>query len=503
MSETNMNKYTTIVKLLESYGYESYISGSTACDLYRKVSPQTIHVSVAATFIQLQEALKDKIVSLDSYTNIVKVRYKAYEYLIHPLTTIKLKNTYCHFKPTDSFEENANHLGFTIHALYYNPLKDTWLNFHNAKNDIDNQIVRFIGNPEDRILESKIRLLQGPILVGVLGDKWSLDGTAHDTIKQYYLKLVMAHSSQVKQELTTLFAEVEIPSKVFNILRSTKLVEVILPELALCYKIPQSNKQKNLTLWDHIMFALDSIKISQPNHFILRLAALLHDIGKPHCQIITKTGMHFYSHENVGAMLTERILYNWGFSKTILKKVSLLVKHHLFNAGSKISDAYLNKLIAKVGPDHIHDLIDLRIADRWGTGRKDIKMDRVEAMRTRVNQILAKTSPQTFKLSLSETEIRKAVRFATDDTENTIESVKQYLEYKVLYGKLLNKASNLKRAIREVNKLNCPLDKPHLFKTWSHLVKGEEEAFENGRLKCGVYCNFICDKKLKRFKIDE
>ena len=498
-----MNKYSPIVKLLKSYGYESYISGETARDIYRKVEPLSIHVSVAAELVAIRDLLKDKITDIDTYTSTITVSYKNQTYYIHPLMVIKLKNTYCNFKSTTSFEDSVKHVGFTIHALYYDPINDNWLNFYNAKKDIDNKTIKFIGDPENRILESKIRLLEGPVLAGLLGEGWSLETNTHDMIRKYYLKVVMTHSSQIKIELQRLFEFVERPSQVFNILRSTKLIEQILPELALCYSIPQSNKQKDLTLWGHIMYALDSIKIGQQNYVVLRLAALFHDIGKPHCQIETKTGMHFYSHENIGAMLTERILYNWGFSRATIKNVSLLVKQHLFNAGGNVSDSYINKLIAKVGPENINDLLDLRIADRWGTGRKDIKMDRVEALRTRINAKLAKTSKKTFKLNLSAIDITKAIRFATDNTDKTVGCVQQYLEYKVIYGKLHNKAANLKRAIRDVNKIPCPLDKPHLFKTWADIVKGQEDTFDNGKLKCGVYCNFTCDKKLNRAKKHE
>ena len=69
------------------------------------------------------------------------------------------------------------------------------------------------------------------------------------------------------------------------------------------------------------------------------------------------------------------------------------------------------------------------------------------------------------------------------------------MESKIIYGRVANKVANLKRAIREVNKIQCPLDKAHLFKTWSEILKGDEDTFEDGRLKCGVYCGFVCDKK--------
>jgi len=485
--------YTGIIKLLESRGYQAYISDETARDIYLGKTPKRHHVAVAAQFTELQQQFKEFIVVSDSYTTTLKFRYRNDLFIVRPLQQIKLDHMYCSYKYTDSFEVDAKYRGYTIQALYYNPIKKTWLNFYGAKLDIDNKIIRLI-NGQTSLLEAKIRLLSGPTLAGSLGEGWKLASKTHDAIKASHLKVIMAHTSQIRVELTKVFGECRVPSKVFNILRSTKLLDVLFPELVLCIGIPQSNKRANLDLYQHIMYALDSVKLNQTNSVVIRVAALLHDIAKPHTQIETETGMHFYSHEIVGAMLAERILFRWGFSKPLSKKVSLLVRNHLFDAYAKVPIKSIKRLIARVGPENIHDLIDLRIADRYGTGRKDISMKKVHAFRARINKELAKISPTQFKLVLSETDIHNYIQYSTDNATNAIEPIQQYLENKVLYGRLANKTTNLKRAIREINKIKCPLDKAHLFKTWTKIGKADPEIFEDGKLRCGVYCNFICDK---------
>ena len=485
--------YSAIIKLIESRGYQAYISDETARDIYIGQVPKRHWVAAAAKFTELQNHFKDFIVSTDTHSNTFKLHYRGNIFIIRPLQQIKLDHTYCNYKSTLSFEEDAKHRGYTIQALYYNPIKKTWLNFYNAKKDIDNKTIRLI-NGEDSILESKVRLLSGPVLAGLLGDGWKLTKNTHEIVKKFHLKIVMAHTSQIRQEFLKIFGECTVPSKVFNILRSTKLLEPLFPELLLCIGIEQSNKRANLDLYQHIMYAIDSVKLSQTNCVIIRLAALLHDIAKPHTEIQTETGTHFYSHEIVGAMLTERILFRWGFPKQLSQKIALLVRNHLFDAYAKVALKTIKKLISRVGPKHIHDLIDLRIADRYGTGRKDISMKKVHAFRARVNKELAKISPTQFKLILSELDILKYIRFSTDNSEEAVEPIQMYLEQKVLYGRLANKSANLKRAIREVNKIKCPLDKAHLFKTWTSILKDDSDIFKDGKLKCGVYCQFLCDK---------
>ena len=488
--------YNSIIRLIESKGYEAFIEGETARDIYLKRQPKRHCVAVAATFEKLQNDLKDFIIHTDPHLTVLTLRYKNNDYILRPLRVIKLDHTYCSYRYTDSFEKDAQHRGYSIDCLYYNPINDSWLNFHNAKRDIDDKVVRLINDPYESILEAKIRLLSGPVLVGLLGDGWKLSNETHKAITDYHLKIVMAHSAQIYSEMYKLLTEVEVPSRVFNILRSTRMLEPLFPELLLGIGLGQTNKGTDgLDLYKHIMFALDSVKIKQSNCLIIRLGALLHDIAKPHTQVETESGTHFYSHEIVGATLSERILYRWGFNKTISKKVSILVKNHLFDAWARIPTKTIKKLIARVGPENIHDLIDLRIADRHGTGRKDISMAKVHKYRARVNKELAKISPNQVKLNISELDIKKYIRFATETPDEAVPHIVAYLENKVIYGRVANKTANLKRSIREINRIHCPLDKAHLFKTWAAILKGDEDTFEDGRLKCGVYCGFLCEQK--------
>lgn len=488
--------YTSIIKLLESRGYEAFIEGETARDIYLQRTPTRNCVAVAATFEELQQNFGDYITHKDPHLTVVTIKYKNITYTVRPLRQITLDHTYCSYRFTKSFEIDAKSKGFSIESLYYNPKNHSWLNFNHAKQDIDKKVIRLINDPLDSILESKIRLLSGPVLVGILGEGWKLHPQTHDAIQKYYLKIVMAHSAQINVEMMKLLTEVEKPSQVFNILRATKVLEEVFPELVLGIGLAQSNKGKEgLDLYNHIMYALDSVRTSQSNCLTIRLGALLHDIAKPHTEVETDSGTHFYSHELVGAAMAERIMFRWGFTKTLSRKVSLLVKNHLFDAWARIPTKTIKKLINRVGPENIHDLIDLRIADRHGTGRKDISMDKVHKYRARVNQELNKIAPKQVKLSISDYDIKKYIRFATDNSTDAVPYIKNYLESKIIYGRVANKVANLKRAIREVNKIQCPLDKAHLFKTWSEILKGDEDTFEDGRLKCGVYCGFVCDKK--------
>lgn len=485
-----MEKY--IIKLLNSYGFEAWICGGAARDLYLGNTPHNWDIAVKANLAAIREKLSTKLVSINDYSTSVTIKFMDTEFVLYPLKKIELINTYYNYSFTDSLEEDSNTRDFTINALYYNPITNEWLDFHNSAQDIDDRVIKFVGDPTTRILESKIRMLRAPILSAILGTAWRIHKDTCDAITKYSLKIATVNPKQINTEIVKLFSRAEFPSKAFKLINFLGLLEIFLPELNHCIGIAQPNKAKDLDLFQHIMYSIDSIDKSDPNALLLRLAALLHDIGKPYTEVEIDGNLHFYNHENVGAYIAEKILYRWGFTKTLISKISTLIQNHLFDANLNKSEISVTKLIQKVGVDNIHDLLDLRIADRLGTGRKDIKMDNINKLRDKINSIIGKQDLKHFKLAISDNEIATEVL----DLE-AVDEVKKYLSYKILSGKLQNKPVNLKRSINKLTKIHCPLDKAHLFKTWADIQNDSAERFPDGKLKCGVFCNFICNRKLE------
>jgi tRNA nucleotidyltransferase (CCA-adding enzyme) len=103
----------------------------------------------------------------------------------------------------------------------------------------------------------------------------------------------------------------------------------------------------------------------------VRFASLIHDIGKPKTKKIIKGIGTFYNHEYVGAKMAEKICRNLKFSADDTFRIVNLVRHHMFyyNVG-EVTAASVRRLIKKVGKENLKDLIDLRIADRLGSGTK-------------------------------------------------------------------------------------------------------------------------------------
>jgi len=144
-----------------------------------------------------------------------------------------------------------------------------------------------------------------------------------------------------------------------------KLLQYILPELEAGYDVDQ-NRHHIYTVFKHSVL---SLKFCPSTDWRVLLAALLHDIAKPKTKKLIKGDYTFYNHELVGARMVKKIMERLKFSNEDTEKVVNLVRNHMFyyNVG-EVTDASVRRLISKVGKENLADLIDVRIADRLGSG---------------------------------------------------------------------------------------------------------------------------------------
>lgn len=168
------------------------------------------------------------------------------------------------------------------------------------------------------------------------------------------------------------------PSAGFRLLSELGLLAVICPELEVCRRIPQ-DKAVAQDVFEHSLLALDAVE--RPD-LVLRLAALLHDVGKAE----TMAGGHFHQHEFVGEHLSRRILRRWKFPKETVSQVAHLVRHHMFWYQDGWTDAAVRRFIRNVGLDNILTLFELRRADNIGSGARAGKMYALDQLLLRVQE---------------------------------------------------------------------------------------------------------------------
>jgi tRNA nucleotidyltransferase (CCA-adding enzyme) len=157
-----------------------------------------------------------------------------------------------------------------------------------------------------------------------------------------------------------------------ELLRETGVLAYLWPELLEGVGVEQ-NEWHAYDVWTHLLATLDA---SPPGDLAIRLAALLHDVGKPR----TKDGPHFYRHEIVGAEMAEAMLERFRFSNEVVKTTQHLVRHHMYSADPQLTDAGMRRFIRRVQPENIERLFELRHADVRGSGlpKRDDSNERFE-----------------------------------------------------------------------------------------------------------------------------
>jgi tRNA nucleotidyltransferase (CCA-adding enzyme) len=162
-------------------------------------------------------------------------------------------------------------------------------------------------------------------------------------------------------EMTEILAA-DQPSIGLRLMAATGLLHAISPDLAAQRGVPQ-NKVEGEDLWDHTLRAVDGAA-TEPAR--IRMAALLHDIGKP----LTMADGRFLGHETVGAGLADALLERWRWPSGERQRIVTLVRQHMFGYQPTWSDAAIRRFIAKIGPEQLEDLFLLREADHIGSGRE-------------------------------------------------------------------------------------------------------------------------------------
>ncbi len=236
--------------------------------------------------------------------------------------------------------------------------------FH-GQEDLKNKIIRTVGNPHERFQEDGLRILRAVRIGNYIG--FEIDKDTEKALAEESGLLSKIAKERIRDEFVKIIMS-DTPADGIKACRKFNLLKYIIPELEKTIGVEQGGAHK-YDVWEHSLRALQH---AADKNFSLevRLAALLHDIGKPKSKRAGENKPTFYGHEVVGARLTEKILQDLRFSSKIIEKVTKFVRTHMFFADTElISLSAVRRIVARVGKDNVWDLMDLRACDRIGMGR--------------------------------------------------------------------------------------------------------------------------------------
>jgi poly(A) polymerase/tRNA nucleotidyltransferase (CCA-adding enzyme) len=291
----------------------------------------------------------------------------------------------------DTLEQDVMRRDFTINGLAYDLIKDEVIDYAGGIDDLNKGIIRTIGDPIDRFSEDGLRTFRACRIAAKLS--FIIEQNTFDAIKDTINVASMVSAERVRDELMKLLT-VGLPSAGFEYMRKTGLLKLWFPELESCYGIDQ-NKYHAHDIYYHSLYSCNAAPCNKP---LIRLVALLHDIGKVNTRRLGDNGDYtFYNHEVIGARIVRKMMKRLKFSNTEIETVNNLVINHMFHYTDDWSDGAVRRFMRKVGVENIPDLFLLREADRQGNGSRNGIPGPIIKLQNRIDKIIEAENAITVK----------------------------------------------------------------------------------------------------------
>jgi len=342
-----------IVERLAQRGYTALLAGGCVRDLLLDEEPKDYDVATDAR-PETVEALFSSTRAVGKSFGVILVLLDGCDYEV---ATFRSESGYADGRHPDrvSFtgpEKDAQRRDFTINGMFWNPLEDRVLDFVGGREDLENEIVRTIGDPEDRFREDHLRLIRAVRFASRLG--FSLDSETGHAIKRLHELINDVAAERLLEELKIILTD-RHPAEALRLMDDLGLLTEIFPEIEDTKGCEQpENYHPEGDVFVHTLLAVD--KLGRHPNFELTLGTLLHDVGKP--EAARREGpCNFRNHTKIGERMARRVCERLRLSNRQTERVCWLVRWHLYFKDAKnMKDSTLKRLFAKDGFEQLAEL---------------------------------------------------------------------------------------------------------------------------------------------------
>jgi len=449
-----------IFSIFKKNGFEIYLVGGAVRDFLLGKNPKNFDFTTNATPEKIQSLFPNSFYNNTYGTVSIPLEIEDLSSLqktIVEITPFRKEEDYTDFRHPEkiewakTLEEDLARRDFTINAIAYDGKKI--IDPYQGKKDLKEKIIRCVGNPDKRFTEDALRLLRAIRFASQLGFLIE-EKTREAIVKNNYL-ITKISWERIRDEFLKILKS-DHPAEGVLFLRNTGLLKYILPELDVCFSIPQKSPKRH-HIYDVGTHLVMSLRHCPSKDEITRFATLIHDIGKAKTfKKDEKKGLiTFYNHEVVGKKLAEKIAERFKLSSKQKEKIVRLVAYHQFTVSELQTDKAIRRFIRNVGKEYLLDMLDLRVADRLGSGAKATSW-RLELFKKRLIEV----QKEPFKITDLKVNGYDVMRILEIKPGPKVGEVLKYLFEKVVDKKLKNEREVL---LKEIEKFKVAVPESHQY----------------------------------------
>jgi tRNA nucleotidyltransferase (CCA-adding enzyme) len=359
---------------LHNYGYQAYLVGGAVRDLLLDKTPKDWDLATNAPLEEIEKLFRHvKIVGASFGVALVKIGNMEMQ-----IARFRNDGEYSDCRHPDSVSftndimEDLKRRDLTINSFAYDPITEDFIYTDGALFDLENKIIRTVGDPIDRFYEDALRMLRCVRFACQLD--FIIDERTEDAIIQNRKLINNISQERIQEELNKILLSNYSDIGIIQ-LDQLELLKIILPEIFYCRGCNQNNYHLH-DVFEHLLEAMKNV----PNDLSMRLTALFHDIGKPATKTTEENShVHFYEHDKVSGIMALKIMQRLKYDNQTIDEVVYLVSHHmeLMNY-PMLTNKGCRKLLNRHGEFRLRKLIEFRRADLLGSGTRD--KDEVEQL---------------------------------------------------------------------------------------------------------------------------
>lgn len=357
-----------IVEILQKAGHKAYFAGGCVRDMILEKEPKDYDIATSALPDEIED-LFEKTIPIGKSFGVIFTTLNGHNFEI---ATFRSDSGYSDGRRPDAVtfthpEEDAKRRDFTINGLFYDPIADEIHDFVGGRDDIKNKIIRFIGDPHQRILEDHLRIIRAIRFKNTLDFGYHPD--TYHAIKKHAQLADKVSWERVRDELNKIIMTENAPIA-FEDFQDTGVLPYILPELEACKGVAQPMQyHEEGDVWTHLMNSLKALPKDAP--LTARWSVIFHDIGKPETFKIAER-IRFDHHSEISAEIAEKVMRRLMFPRRDIERVTWAVKHHFMM--TQLLEMPLGRQRHWFLNEGFPDLLLLFYADAAGTTPTDLSL---------------------------------------------------------------------------------------------------------------------------------